>query len=99
MNRKISLDQIGYTLGYSDPHDNSDENNAERLARLKRLMHQVIQCRLTERQKEMLVLYYFEHKSMPEIAQMLEVNKSTVSRTLNRAQNNIRKYLEFYMLR
>lgn len=99
MNKKISLEQIGFSIGYKDPHDEEEQNNAEQLARLKRIMQQVIRHRLTKRQKEILTLYYFEHKNMPQIAEMLGVHKSTVSRTLSRARENIRKYLEFYWTR
>jgi RNA polymerase sigma factor (sigma-70 family) len=99
LNKKISLEQIGFSVGYNDPHDQNEQDNREQLVRLKRILHQVICHRLTQRQKEILLLYYYENKSMPQIAEMLGIHKSTVSRTLSRARDNIRKYLEFYQMR
>ena len=96
MSRKISLDQIGYTpdiVNLSEPGENSDNNF--QLEHLKKALEKVIHTRLTTRQQEILTMYYFEKKKIPEIAQLLGVNKSTVSRTLNRAIENIRLYLEF----
>ena len=37
---------------------------------------------LTERQRELINLYYIEQMSMTEIAQTLDLSPSTVSRTL-----------------
>ena len=96
MSRKISLDQIGYTpdiVNLFEPSENSDNNL--QLEHLKKALEKVIHTRLTTRQQEILTMYYFEKMKMPEIAQLLGVNKSSVSRTLNRAIENIRLYLEF----
>jgi len=40
---------------------------------------------LTERQKQIVDLYYIDQKNIVEISNVLEVNKSTVQRTLKRA--------------
>lgn len=50
---------------------------------------------LTERQKELISLYYLEQMSMTEIAQKLEISPSTVSRTLKRGRGRLRKYLRY----
>ena len=50
---------------------------------------------LTPRQQEIMALYFFENRSMSEIAVLLGVNKSTVSRCLRRGQERLRHFLEY----
>ena len=48
--------------------------------------------------KELLVpiiAYYFQQMNIPQIAAQRGVNKSTVSRTLRRAEEKIRRYLRY----
>ncbi|WP_298484131.1 sigma-70 family RNA polymerase sigma factor [uncultured Ruminococcus sp.] len=58
----------------------------------------IIENELSARQKQILVLYYKEKKTMPEIAHALGVNVSTVSRTHRRACDSIRSRLRAYDL-
>lgn len=58
----------------------------------------IIENELSARQKQILVLYYKEKKTMPEIAQTLGVNVSTISRTHRRACDSIRSRLRAYDL-
>lgn len=50
---------------------------------------------LTERQRELIELYYLEGRSMSEIAKMLGVCPSTVSRTVKRGRERIRKFFRY----
>ncbi len=50
---------------------------------------------LTKRQQELIELHYLEGRSITEISQLLEVNPSTVSRTLKRGRERIRKYFKY----
>ena len=50
---------------------------------------------LTERQRELINLYYLEQMSMTEIAQTLDLSPSTVSRTLKRGRTRLKKYLKY----
>lgn len=61
------------------------------LQRVKR----VIDEELTDLQKQTLVAYYFQEQSIPQIAEERGVNKSTVSRTLRRAENKLRRFLKY----
>ena len=61
---------------------------------LKRV-RRVIQEELTELQRETLLAYYFQELTIPEIAAKRGVHKSTVSRTLRRAETKIRRYLKY----
>ena len=61
---------------------------------LKRVQR-VIREELTEMQRQTLLAYYFQEKSITEIAEERGVNKSTVCRTLHRAEEKLRRYLKY----
>ena len=65
-----------------------------REVQLKRIQR-VIREELTELQRATLLEYYFQEKSITEIAQDRGVNKSTVCRTLHRAEKKLRRYLKY----
>lgn len=71
------------------------EDNSEQLLRLRRNMRRVRQRELTPRQEEMLHLYYDLGMSIPRIAQEKGLNKSTVSRTLARGRERLKRYLQY----
>ena len=55
----------------------------------------VIREELTENQREILMAYYIQNRTIPQIAEDRGVNKSTVSRTLHRAEGKLRRYLRY----
>ncbi len=61
---------------------------------LKRLQR-VIDQELTELQRRTVEGYYLEKKSMSELAQERGVNRSTVCRTLQRAERRMRRCLRY----
>lgn len=65
-----------------------------REVQLKRVQR-VIREELTDLQREALLGYYFQEKTMAQIAQERGVNKSTVCRTLHRAEEKLRRYLKY----
>lgn len=58
-------------------------------------VRRVIQEELSPLQRETLFSYYFQEMNITQIAQARGVNKSTVCRTLHRAEANLRKYLKY----
>ena len=58
-------------------------------------VQRVIREELTPLQREALMDYYFHKMIIPEIAAKRQVNKSTVSRTLRRAEQRLRRYLKY----
>lgn len=74
--------------------DNSEDNSL-RLERLRRNLRQVREQELTPRQRQMVELFFEQNMSVTEIARHLGVSNSTVSRTLKRAKDRIRKYLKY----
>ena len=73
----------------------NDPDNAERLDRLRRNLQKVRELELTEKQAEAVHLYYDLGLSIPQIAQERGVHKSTVSRTLARARERLKRYLQY----
>ena len=65
-----------------------------RQEQLKRLQR-VIYGELTQLQRETVIAYYFQERSIPQIAEDRGVNKSTVSRTLKRAEERMRRCLRY----
>ena len=61
---------------------------------LKRVQR-VIREELTPLQREALIAYYFQEQTITQIALERGVNKSTVCRTLHRAENKLRRYLKY----
>lgn len=58
-------------------------------------IRQVIRDELTDLQRSVLVAYYFQDLNIPQIARERGVHKSTVSRTLHRAEDKLRRYLKY----
>lgn len=61
---------------------------------LKRL-NRVIENELTPRQRQILIAYYFQNLNQTQIARELGVCTSTVSRTLHRAEDRVRRCLKY----
>ena len=58
-------------------------------------VRRVIAEELTDLQREALIGYYFDRRSITEIAAARGVNKSTVCRTLHRAVQKLRRILAY----
>jgi RNA polymerase sigma-70 factor (ECF subfamily) len=58
-------------------------------------VRRVIEEELTPIQRQVLIAYYFQQMTIPQIAQDRGVYKSTVSRTLHRAEKKLRRYLKY----
>ena len=71
------------------------EDNSERLARLRRGLRQAREQELTPRQRQMLELYFDQGMTIPQIAEELGLNRSTVSRTLRRAKDRLYRCLRY----
>ena len=73
--------------GYLGPRM-SKEQLAQRL-------HHAMEEELNENQRRILRGYYVEHRTIPELAKEKGVNKSTVCRTLQRAEAKLRRILRY----
>lgn len=70
-------------------------DNSERLERLRRNLRQARERELTPRQRQLLELYYDQGMTIPQIAEELGLNRSTVSRTLRRARDRLYRCLRY----
>jgi len=54
-----------------------------------------IRDELTEQQRTYIMAYYFERLTMEEVSERFAVNKSTVSRTIKRAEQRLQRVLRY----
>lgn len=71
------------------------QTNDDRIDRLKKNLAVAIDQDLTDRQRQMLLMYCFDGRSMEDIGKELDVNKSTVSRTVARAIRRLYRALKY----
>ena len=64
---------------------------ATQMQRIRR----VIEQELTVKQREIILAYYFQDKSIPEIAAERGIHKSSVCRCLQRAEKRVRHCLKY----
>ena len=60
-----------------------------------RRLQRIIREELTQLQRDAIVGVYFQGKTMAQIAEERNVCKSTVYRTLKRAEAKLRRYLKY----
>lgn len=71
-----------------------DGPRVDRERQLRRIQR-IVNTELTPMQQQILIAYYFQHQNIVQIARERGVNKSTVCRTLHRAENKLRHYLKY----
>lgn len=88
MNNQITLTElVENKISFSEFYSSGDEEEltAYKQALKKKAVDRAV-ASLTLKEKTTLILHDLEHWSQKEIAQLLEVDKSTVSRNLKRAR-------------
>ena len=58
-------------------------------------IRRVIEMELTQKQREVMLAYYFQDMTIPQIAAQRGVQKSSISRCLKRAENRVRRCLRY----
>ena len=76
------------------PYDDSTGLDLPKEIQLRR-MQRVMDAELTPPQREVLMLYYFEELRPSEIARIRGVHRSSILRTLRRAERRLQKYLKY----
>jgi RNA polymerase sigma factor (sigma-70 family) len=71
------------------------DDNDEQLSRLKRNLRKAREQELTPRQRQILAMHFDQDQSVSQIARELEVNPSTVTRTLQRAKRRLYRCLRY----
>jgi len=75
-------------------YDEETGRNLSREIQLQRL-YRVMAEELTELEQKTLEAYYFEELRISEIARRRGVHRSTVHRTLHRAEQKLRRFLKY----
>ena len=75
-------------------YDGYEGPRLPREVQMKRVQR-VIREELTPIQREVLLAYYIQNLTIPQIAVERGVHKSTVSRTLHRAEGKLRRFLRY----
>ena len=60
-----------------------------------RRLRRILQEELTELQRYTLEAYYFQRKNTSQIARERNVSRSTVCRTLRRAEEKVKRFLKY----
>ena len=90
---RVTVREDWKALFFPEDAMDSQVERRERRRYASLLAKNIIENELSARQKHILVLYYKEQKTMPEIAQALGVSVSSVSHTHRRAFDTIRSRL------
>lgn len=61
----------------------------------RKRLNRVIEMELTQVQREILLAYYFQGKTMEQIARERHICRSSVCRTLHRAEARVRRCLRY----
>lgn len=72
-----------------------EPDNQARLAEIQACLGQALREEVTDRQRQVLFLYYSQGLNMRQIAEALGVERSTVSRTLKRGEERIRRRMRY----
>ena len=70
-------------------------NNSREVSRLKRNLIRCLREDVTEKQRQMILMYYAEGKNMREIGEQIGIDKSSVSRTIKRGERRLQRCLRY----
>ncbi len=89
--KKLSLcdgiEEAAAFYSYSMPK----ERKTERRKRMESLLKRAVKYELTERQKNCITYYYFERRTVEEIAQLMGIKPTTVYKHLKAARHALKK--------
>ena len=102
MQKRLKSDFLGEAEFCADKEiaaliGDTESDNSEKHRLMLKILRKVISEELTERQREVITLYYFDRANIPQIAEMLGVNRSTVSRTISRGRRNIMEKIKYFI--
>lgn len=83
-------DIIAYSL-----YQQGSSNRMER-ERMKAILTHAIRRELTERQRDCITMYYLEGMKMKDIADVLHLSRSTVTRHIQSATRKLRRVASYY---
>ncbi|MBR2284555.1 MAG: sigma-70 family RNA polymerase sigma factor [Ruminococcus sp.] len=75
-----------------------DDSNSDKIRKMKKVLYDVIQNELTERQREFIEFYFYDGMNTIEIAQKCSISPQAVSAVLIRAKRRMYKVMKYYLL-
>ncbi len=95
--QKVSDKVLEFDRSFVQELMNQPATNSTNMKIAKEMLKDSIAEDLTSNQKKMVYLKYYEQLKNKEIAERLGLDASTVSRTLKRARERIKKSMRLYM--
>lgn len=95
--RKVSLNVLEFDKKSRYIFNEFDNDDSEHIEKIKNNIQFIIENDLTKRQKQLIELYYFDNIKIEDIAKMLKINVSTVSRTIKRGKKRLYERLKCLM--
>lgn len=86
----VSFDRVEHLLGQPGPGE-TPSTNQESLRAAKAALRTALFQDLTDRQRECVLLYFYEGLTEEETGRRLELSRSTVCRHLQRAKRHLKK--------
>ena len=86
-------DNFASEISFSAYRQRQGATNNDYRKKLRDATAEVLENGLTQRQHELLTLYYFGGVSIPRLAERFGLNKSTVSRHISGAKKRIKKHV------
>ena len=95
--KKLSYDLMEGYLGQEDPYPGflRERNDDPEYRRMLRVLTRLTEEELTDRQRQCVRLYYFEGQKMQDVADLLGIQRSTVSRHLKKARCRMGQVLRY----
>ena len=87
---ELAQDQYAFELW-----KNQGDDNDPAYRHLMNAFRVAARDELTEQQRTYIMAYYYNRLTMEEIAEQFGVNKSTVSRTIKRAEQRLQRVLRY----
>ena len=88
---EVLYDRLSY-LAYTS----SGSTNVQEKSRMKQVLFRAIRNELSEKQRLCLMEYYINGRKKKEIAAILSLNPSTVTRHIRRAEEKLRHIASYY---
>lgn len=96
--KSFSLDEACTTFfNWKDAAIENAKEYETRIRKLKllKIMKSIMENELTQTQRDIVRLHYFEHKNGEEIANMYGINRSTVSRMISKIEGIFRENMRY----
>ena len=95
--QKLFLGDFAEALaGVAKYEESVSGTNELEYRKILKILPKIIDGELSERQKKCLTMRYCENLSVTEIAEKLNIDKSTVSRHISRAKAKLKRILRYY---